>query len=595
MVAGSRMGMGIRVPIARQSTLPALVSARRFAIAAGAPRQAQVERTAPIIQTPLPSIESTVARLLPPTADGTGLPVARSIAESVIGQIIEANRATAAQAETVEAAAQRWQEVDERVRQEWSPHATASELTDLSNLLITSSNDPRRHSVAFHLYRVAFGTDPALLPETPPSSQSSSATAKSEWGDWQAAYQWASLVMQGKAPPRGGTSSLGILDQRNAQRSQHAAAYNVFSHLAAQGHPHGIFGLAQQLLSTLDRSVDPTALGAVALPQGSPARSRKEIITEVERLYRQAAEAGVEQAWFQLGALYMEGKWVRKDMAKARSFLEEAVEQGSPRACHALAHLLTKDVHTPVVPTSLSLDGADVVSEEPNPESKLARSLQLLERGATLGSDECAFAAGMRYLLQPPTPTQGDADTKPSTDAQKPYDLSLDPSARPSSDDPAQLLEQARREHYTKWGVEADDVKAAEWLTRAAEGGNTLAMMNLARMFLEGRVAAPAPEDAHTAAPAASPRMAQLLQSSRWYSRILAKAMGPEGQKAKALSELQQKLQSRAKATGKAGPQTVSEPGLGLGSGRLDDLGVRAEEGLRVVQEEIVRLSRGPE
>lgn len=470
----------------------------------------------------------------------------------------------------------------------------ASALTGLSSLLITSSNDPRRHAVAFHLYRVAFGADPAGLPEInlstsdlqaelPGQASSSTSADDSKWGDWQAAYHWASLVMQGRAPPPPGTTLLPATEQRQAQAKQSSTAYKVFAHLAQQGHPRGIFGIAQQLLSSLDRGVDPTVLGTVAHVPGQEQNTRQERVAEIERLYRQAGEAGVEEAWFQLGALYTEGKWVRKDEGKARGFLQEAVQQGSPRACQALAHLLTREAQAPAPPSSLSGAELNSSTDATLRQDRLEQSLELLERGAQLGSAECAFSAGMRYLLQD---TAGNDEASRQADSSASLDLSLDSSdsKRFSAEERA---EKARSDHRTKWGVQPDDSIASQWLTQAAEGGNTLAMMNLARMYLEGRAGG----EVESSEGATSPRMQQLLHSSSWYSKILAKAMGPEGQRAKALAEVQAKLAQQAKGKGIQQPSETPEPGMSLGSGRLDDLGARAEEGLRVVREELARLT----
>lgn len=383
------------------------------------------------------------------------------------------------------------------------------------------------------------------------------------------------MVLQGRAPPPPGTYLLVPGDQRIALATQSNAALRVFVHLATQGHPRGIFGIGRHLLTTLERSVDPTALGGATSTAGGSGQTRHETLQEVERLYRLAGEGGVEEAWFELGSIYIQGKWVRKDGAKARSFLEEGVQRGSPRACQALAQMLTQDVHaTTKAPSSLSL-GVNHSAIDDAAKEKLQKSLELLERGAELGSAECAFSAGMRYLLQPSSQENSPSDPSAS------LDLSLDPS-KPSSVDP---IVQARSEHTSKWAVEANDELAAKWFTLAVEGGNTLAMMNLARMYLEGRVTPPSSTSSSQDSPPPTDRQLQLLHSSDLYARILAKAMGPEGQRAKALAEVQ------AKMKGSASGSSTPEPGLSSGSGRLDDLGARAEEGLRMVREEMTILA----
>lgn len=594
--------------------------ARRPVSSSSAPQatvQQDPPRKAPVIQTPLPSISSTVSRLLPSTVDPSSLPFPRPLAESLLGSVIEQVR-NAADAKTVEDARAGWEKVDREARgkmQEEGHKATA--LTDLATVVVTASNDPRRHPIAFNLYRIAFGSDPASLPHieldtsnlsfTKPDSEVSSSTSSSSptgssatWGDWQSAYHWATLILQGRAPPPPGTALLLPGEQRSAQASQSSAAYRVFAHLATQGHARGLFGIGRHLLSTLERGVDPTSMGA--MPSTGPARSRQETIAEVERLYRLAGEGGVEEAWFQLGAIYVEGKWVRKDEARARSFLEEGVSRGSPRACQALAQLLTREVQTPQAPSSLSMAGPQVSEEEK--VEKLQKALAMLERGAELGSAECAFAAGMRYLLQdapPPAPAGGQQQQQAGLDPSTTMDMSLDPSRpSPSRGAPAQPTQDpqahARAAHRAKWGVDPSDSRASGWLTRSAEGGNAVAMMNLARMHLEGRVPATTEavqQDGEEAGEDATQRKKQLLSAADLYSKILARAMGPEGQRAKALKEIQKKLAERAGGQGAAAaassPQGVPEPGLG-GTG-LDDLGARAEEGLRMVREEMEMIA----
>jgi TPR repeat protein len=303
----------------------------------------------------------------------------------------------------------------------------------------------------------------------------------------------------------------------------------------------------------------------------SQPRTRQETLQEVEKMYRLAGEAGVEDAWFELAALYAEGKWVRKDDERARSLLREGVERGSSRACRALAHLMTKEVQAPPAPSSLTLGGGKASGlDAGRRETLLTESLRLLERGAELGSSECAFSAGMRYLLQPPAPEE---ETEPLNAS---LDMSLDPSSssRASPVDPAV---RARQEHIKKWAVEPSNELAAKWFGIAAEGGNALAMMNLARMYLEDRVV---PATAGTEA-ASSPRQAQLAHASDLYTKILAKAMGPEGQRSKAMAEVQAKM---------AGAKGAGSGVTGQG---LDDLGARAQEGLRLVTEEMSMLSRG--
>ncbi|CAO1634252.1 unnamed protein product [Sympodiomycopsis kandeliae] len=540
------------------------------------------------ISAPLTSIASSVARLLPQSGPASDIALPRELAEELVGKVLHQVR-QAADATTEQEAKEEWNALDKQLRGDLATqkHPAAS-LTALANAVITGSSDPRRHAVAFNLYRISFGIDPVDLPDielstsdlslepsgaSPASSSSTTSSGPaSEWGDWQAAYHWAAIVLQGRAPPPPGTFLLVPAEQRLAQATQSAAAFRVFAHLAKQGHPRGIFGIGRHLLSTLEKSVDPTALASMpATASSGQALNKAETLAEVERLYRLAGEGGVEEAWFELGSIYAQGKWVRKDDAKARSFLEEGVERNSPRACHALASLLNQEAQDTSVPASLSLGDSTNAKPETadSKQERLRRSLQLLERGASLGSVECAFAAGMRYLLQTEPPSEH-AQQNASANS---LDMSLDSSKASTTVDPKV---EAQRAHVAKWGVEAQDEAAAKWFNVAVQGGNAVAMMNLARMYLESRV--PPSEDAPRT------RQQELIEASNLYAKILSKAMGPEGQRAKALAEVQAKI-----AASKGGKP---EAGMSGGSGRLDDLGVRAEEGLKLVREELAALGQ---
>ena len=57
-------------------------------------------------------------------------------------------------------------------------------------------------------------------------------------------------------------------------------------------------------------------------------------------LYRQAAEAGYDQAQTQLGFVYVTGKGVEKDMAKAKAWWVRAAKQGNASAMMNVAKSL---------------------------------------------------------------------------------------------------------------------------------------------------------------------------------------------------------------------------------------------------------------
>lgn len=77
--------------------------------------QSEQTRQRPVIQSALPSIESTLARLLPASLSEAELPFDRALCGSILGKVVEQVRA-AADAPSVEDAKASWQHIDEGVR-----------------------------------------------------------------------------------------------------------------------------------------------------------------------------------------------------------------------------------------------------------------------------------------------------------------------------------------------------------------------------------------------------------------------------------------------------------------------------------------------
>lgn len=109
-------------------------------------------------------------------------------------------------------------------------------------------------------------------------------------------YSWASMVLQGAAPPPLGfhllpPSSPARTELRTAQQ---AAAVRMYATLAMRGDAMGLLGMGRVLLG-----------GINATPkEGEAERSAKEkrdVREKVTGMWRRAAEAGVGEAWFELG------------------------------------------------------------------------------------------------------------------------------------------------------------------------------------------------------------------------------------------------------------------------------------------------------
>lgn len=77
--------------------------------------QSEQTRQRPVIQSALPSIEATLARLLPASLSEAELPFSRALCGSILGKVVEQVRA-AADAPSVEDAKASWQRIDEEIR-----------------------------------------------------------------------------------------------------------------------------------------------------------------------------------------------------------------------------------------------------------------------------------------------------------------------------------------------------------------------------------------------------------------------------------------------------------------------------------------------
>ncbi len=92
---------------------------------------------------------------------------------------------------------------------------------------------------------------------------------------------------------------------------------------------------------------------------------------EAKTLFEKAVqEEGAEQAHFFLGLLYLKGKGLKRDLSKARRFLQKAVHLGNVRAKCYLAE-------------------AEILSKSKDKK----RILTLLKEGRKNGADECTVIA----------------------------------------------------------------------------------------------------------------------------------------------------------------------------------------------------------
>ena len=173
---------------------------------------------------------------------------------------------------------------------------------------------------------------------------------------------------------------------------------------------------------------------------------------EATRLYGLAAEQGVVEAQFQMSLILIDGKYVPKDVAKARAYLEKAVSAGHALAGFNLAQLILSTATTDV-------------------QRKAAFDLFL--KAAQAGLPDAQYAVS-QYLAN------GTAGI--------PFD---EVKARG-------WLEKAARQNYDtaqldlgNWliqgkGGKKDYDTGFLWMRRAAEGGTVEAQRVLARLYYDG-------------------------------------------------------------------------------------------------------------
>uniref|UniRef100_V5EEJ6 Uncharacterized protein n=1 Tax=Kalmanozyma brasiliensis (strain GHG001) TaxID=1365824 RepID=V5EEJ6_KALBG len=181
--------------------------------------------------------------------------------------------------------------------QEWG--YSAENLTQLANVLLSASADPRRHPLAYRLFEVAH-----------------------QAGSDDAGYYWASMVLQNTAPPSPSGDQKGRAQQ----------AVTLYQELSAAGNARGSVGVARLLLQRVQR-------GQVEKAQWPS------LIEEAVKLYERAGEKGLPEAWYDLATLFQESRFNPPDQQRARGYLQKGAELGHSGCLFALGmdHLLDND------------------------------------------------------------------------------------------------------------------------------------------------------------------------------------------------------------------------------------------------------------
>ncbi|PWN89575.1 hypothetical protein FA10DRAFT_280555 [Acaromyces ingoldii] len=373
--------------------------------------------------------------------------------------------------------------------------AAAATLHGLATRILRLSKDPRRFPIAFRLFAIAFGVEPASLPDptqTPPApTATATATAANgsssgsageplagagSFGIDAAGYSWASMVLGGQSPPPPGIHLLkpGSREYVAAVARQQASAVRIYATLAMRGDAQGMLGMGRVLVAGTRRA-DP-------VPGKSGAEAQKEVELMLQRataLWTRAGSLGVGEAYFELGLLALndgggsgsEGKSSSEGNGegeqRAREYFALGASKGDARSDHALGIMYTQ--------AAMAINDA---AQQAKRDELLALSMDHFVKAADKGGDaQSAHNVGLRYLLRDELVAEirqgqvGADGTRESGDGR--------------SDD--EVLRQARARHQALWGVAPDDAEAKRWFQKAAELGSAPGMMNYAGMLVEGR------------------------------------------------------------------------------------------------------------
>lgn len=164
------------------------------------------------------------------------------------------------------------------------------------------------------------------------------------------------------------------------------------------------------------------------------------------RLLTEAADAGYAHAQYEIGRIYLYGRGIPADYAKALVWESKAAEQGDPRAQRDLAFMYERGFGVPIDP---------------------AKAAEWNRKAAANGNSEAQLQLA-RAL------DQGSGISKDQNQAQQWY------AKAAAQDDPEAQLELARQ-----FARKADCSQAVRWYERSAAHGETTAMYELGKLYLD--------------------------------------------------------------------------------------------------------------
>lgn len=273
----------------------------------------------------------------------------------------------------------------------------AEDLTQMANTLLSASADPRRQPLAYRLFEVAHQS-----------------------GSDDAGYYWASMVLQNTAPPPPSGDPKARVQQ----------AVSLYQELSAAGNARGSVGVARLLLQRVQRGQADKAQW--------PA-----LIEQAVKLYTQAGESGLAEAWYDLATLFQESRYNPPDEERARGYLEKGAGLGHSGCLFALGmhHLLDQE------------------------SGNKSEAFQLFKQAAEQGDSQSMFQVGSFYFL--------DRDKMAQHPAVSAGDKTM------------------KQAHKDTFGVDADDVEARFWLERSAQSDYPPSILQLATLLGQHRALDP--------------------------------------------------------------------------------------------------------
>ncbi len=206
-----------------------------------------------------------------------------------------------------------------------------------------------------------------------------------------------------------------------------------------------------------------------------------------DRWLRRAADDGSVYAADLLGNAYMNGRGVEADAASAVQWWSKAAQAGSADAERRLAGAyldgkgVARDPEAARHWLALSADEGDGTARE------LLRQMYrngLVDARDVTGADTLDALATRTHstplMLGAIASEIGAWLSRAAAQSEEPL------QARAEAGDPIAQYQLGWRYHTGAWAVPRDDVKAVNWLERAAKNGNRLAMRSLAGIYARG-------------------------------------------------------------------------------------------------------------